>query len=112
MINIWFQLWSAFAIVSTLIYIYIYIVYLSLSIYLLYSQFAALHLSYDVAGATFLAAATSAPELFVAVVGTFVTEGDIGIGTIVGSSVFNLLGIAAVCGIFTGIVSDCFEIYC
>lgn len=33
-------------------------------------------------------------------------EGDTGIGTIVGSSVFNLLGIAAVCGLATGVVSN------
>ncbi|KAH8270721.1 hypothetical protein KR044_012600, partial [Drosophila immigrans] len=59
-----------------------------------------LHMSYDVAGATFLAAATSAPELFVSIVGTCITKGDIGVGTIVGSSVFNVLGIAAFCGIF------------
>lgn len=39
-------------------------------------------MSNDVAGATFMAAATSAPELFVNVIGTFITEGDIGIGTI------------------------------
>nr|XP_017009031.2 sodium/potassium/calcium exchanger 3 [Drosophila takahashii] len=60
-----------------------------------------LRMTYDVAGATFLAAATSAPELFVAFVGTFITHGDIGVGTIVGSSVFNILVIAAVCGILT-----------
>ncbi|XP_022219750.1 sodium/potassium/calcium exchanger 3 [Drosophila obscura] len=64
-----------------------------------------LRLTYDVAGATFLAAATSAPELFVAFVGTFITKGDIGVGTIVGSSVFNVLGIATVCGIFTGVTA-------
>ncbi|XP_043659940.1 sodium/potassium/calcium exchanger 4 isoform X4 [Drosophila teissieri] len=58
-------------------------------------------MTYDVAGATFLAASTSAPELFVNFVGTFVTNGDIGLGTIVGSSVFNILAIAGVCGIFT-----------
>ncbi|XP_039500170.1 sodium/potassium/calcium exchanger 4 isoform X1 [Drosophila santomea] len=60
-----------------------------------------LRMSYDVAGATFLAASTSAPELFVNFVGTFVTNGDIGLGTIVGSSVFNVLAIAGVCGIFS-----------
>ncbi|XP_017156708.1 sodium/potassium/calcium exchanger 4 [Drosophila miranda] len=64
-----------------------------------------LRMTYDVAGATFLAAATSAPELFVAFIGTFITEGDIGVGTIVGSSVFNVLGIATVCGIFTGVTA-------
>ncbi|KAH8289137.1 hypothetical protein KR054_000875, partial [Drosophila jambulina] len=61
----------------------------------------AFKMSYDVAGATFLAASTSAPELFINVVGTFITYSDIGIGTIVGSSVFNVLVICAVCGILT-----------
>lgn len=56
-------------------------------------------MSNDVAGATFMATATSAPELFVNVIGTFITEGDIGIGTIVGSAVFNILAIAACCGL-------------
>lgn len=46
-------------------------------------------MSNDVAGATFMAAATSAPELFVNVIGTFITEGDIGIGTI-GKDLSNL----------------------
>ncbi|KAH8386743.1 hypothetical protein KR093_002376, partial [Drosophila rubida] len=58
-----------------------------------------LRIGYDVAGATFLAAATSAPELFVSIVGTCIIQGDIGVGTVVGSSVFNVLGIAAFCGI-------------
>lgn len=56
-----------------------------------------LNLSKDVAGATFMAFATSAPELFVNVIGTFLTESDLGIGTVVGSAVFNTLGVAA-CG--------------
>ncbi|GLG94215.1 Sodium/potassium/calcium exchanger 5 [Gryllus bimaculatus] len=63
----------------------------------------ALNMSNDVAGATFMAAATSAPELFVNVIGTFITEGDIGVGTIVGSAVFNILAVAACCGIGAGI---------
>lgn len=63
-------------------------------------------MSNDVAGATFMAAATSAPELFVNVIGTFITEGDIGVGTIVGSAVFNILAVAACCGIGAGIVSN------
>lgn len=61
-------------------------------------------MSADVAGATFMAAATSAPELFVNVIGTFITEGDIGVGTIVGSAVFNILAVAACCGIGAGMV--------
>ncbi|XP_055911886.1 sodium/potassium/calcium exchanger 3-like isoform X2 [Eupeodes corollae] len=60
-------------------------------------------MSTDVAGATFMAAATSAPELFVNIIGTFITEGDLGIGTIVGSAVFNTLGVAAVCGVVSGV---------
>ncbi|XP_031767305.1 probable sodium/potassium/calcium exchanger CG1090 isoform X2 [Galleria mellonella] len=64
----------------------------------------ALNMTNDVAGATFMAAATSAPELFVNVIGTFITEGDIGVGTIVGSAVFNILAVAACCGIGAGMV--------
>jgi solute carrier family 24 (sodium/potassium/calcium exchanger), member 3 len=67
-------------------------------------NFSALEMSSDVAGATFMAAATSAPELFVNVIGTFITEGDIGVGTIVGSAVFNILAVAACCGIGAGMV--------
>ncbi|XP_066138586.1 sodium/potassium/calcium exchanger 3 isoform X2 [Euwallacea fornicatus] len=63
----------------------------------------AFNMSADVAGATFMAAATSAPELFVNVIGTFITEGDIGVGTIVGSAVFNILAVAACCGVSAGI---------
>lgn len=69
-------------------------------------------MTYDVAGATFLAASTSAPELFVNFVGTFVTNGDIGLGTIVGSSVFNILVIAGVCGIFTQPVRTIHHLSC
>ena len=42
-----------------------------------------LHLSEDVAGATFMAAGSSAPELFTSIVGVAV-ETDVGVGTIVG----------------------------
>ncbi|KAG5266597.1 hypothetical protein AALO_G00233910 [Alosa alosa] len=61
-----------------------------------------LHLSEDVAGATFMAAGSSAPELFTSVIGVFITKGDVGVGTIVGSAVFNVLCIIGVCGIFAG----------
>ncbi|CAM9403045.1 unnamed protein product [Phaeothamnion confervicola] len=51
-----------------------------------------LNVSPDVAGATFMAAGTSAPELFAALVGLFVSESsDTGVGTVVGSAVFNIL---------------------
>lgn len=58
-----------------------------------------LHMSQDVAGATFMAFATSAPELFTSFVGVFVTQSDIGVGTVVGSAIFNMLGIAACTGL-------------
>lgn len=45
----------------------------------------------DVAGATFMAAGGSAPELFTSLLGVFVAESDVGFGTIVGSAVFNVL---------------------
>uniref|UniRef100_A0A3B1KA32 Solute carrier family 24 member 5 n=1 Tax=Astyanax mexicanus TaxID=7994 RepID=A0A3B1KA32_ASTMX len=63
-----------------------------------------LGLSQDVAGATFMAAGSSAPELVTAFLGVFVTKGDIGVSTIVGSAVYNLLGICAACGILTAVV--------
>ncbi|KAK2853791.1 hypothetical protein Q5P01_006452 [Channa striata] len=58
-----------------------------------------LGLSQDVAGATFMAAGSSAPELVTAFLGVFVTKGDIGVSTIVGSAIYNLLGICAACGL-------------
>ncbi|KAF7228309.1 sodium/potassium/calcium exchanger 3 [Nothobranchius furzeri] len=61
-----------------------------------------LNLSQDVAGATFMAAGSSAPELFTSLIGVFITKGDVGVGTIVGSAVFNILVIIGLCGIFAG----------
>lgn len=51
----------------------------------------------DVAGATFMAAGGSAPELFTSIIGLFLTQSDVGIGTIVGSAVFNVLFVIAAC---------------
>ncbi|XP_048005163.1 sodium/potassium/calcium exchanger 3-like isoform X2 [Leguminivora glycinivorella] len=53
----------------------------------------------NVAAATFMSVATSAPEFFVNVISTFMTESDMGIGTIIGSAIFNALGVAAIGGI-------------
>ncbi|XP_026730180.1 sodium/potassium/calcium exchanger 4-like [Trichoplusia ni] len=50
----------------------------------------------NVAAATFMSVATSCPEFFVNVISTFLTESDMGIGTIVGSAIFNALGVAAI----------------
>jgi len=55
-----------------------------------------LNLSMDIAGATLMAAGGSAPELFTSLVGTF-SESAIGFGTIVGSAVFNVLFVIAMC---------------
>ena len=55
----------------------------------------ALKLSDDVAGATFMAAGSSAPELFTSIADSFGPANNIGIGTIVGSAMFNILIIVA-----------------
>lgn len=60
-----------------------------------------LQISDDVAGATFMAAGGSAPELFTSVIGVFVSFNDVGIGTIVGSAVFNILFVIGMCAIFS-----------
>lgn len=43
----------------------------------------------DVAGATFMAAGASSPELFTAMIGLLVYDSNIGVGTVVGSEIFN-----------------------
>ena len=60
-----------------------------------------LAISDDVAGATFMAAGGSAPELFTSVLGVFVAKSNIGFGTIVGSAVFNVLFVIGMCVIFS-----------
>jgi Ca2+/Na+ antiporter len=42
--------------------------------------------------------ATSSPELCISCVSTFITEGEFGIGAIVGSAIFNILVVTACCG--------------
>eukprot|EP00112_Aurelia_sp_Birch-Aquarium-sp1_P013018 Seg2745.2 transcript_id=Seg2745.2/GoldUCD/mRNA.D3Y31 product="Sodium/potassium/calcium exchanger 4" protein_id=Seg2745.2/GoldUCD/D3Y31 len=61
-----------------------------------------MNLSEDVAGATFMAAGSSAPELFTSIIGLFVANGDVGTGTIVGSAVFNILIILSLVGLLAG----------
>jgi len=56
-----------------------------------------LQITPDVAGATFMAAGGSAPELFTSIIGVFIAQSDVGIGTIVGSAVFNILFVIAAC---------------
>ena len=55
----------------------------------------------DIAGATLMAAGGSAPELFTNIFGTFVQHSEVGIGTVVGSAVFNVLFVIAMCAIFS-----------
>ena len=52
----------------------------------------------DIAGATFMAAGGSAPELFTSFIGTF-AESAVGFGTIVGSAVFNVLFVIGTCAV-------------
>ncbi|XP_060648112.1 probable sodium/potassium/calcium exchanger CG1090 [Drosophila nasuta] len=79
-----------------------------------------LHLSPDVAGATFMAAGSSAPELATVVIGVFFAKDDIGISGVIGSAVFNIMFVISVCALCSGtvcqlnwwpLVRDCF-FYC
>lgn len=77
-----------------------------------------LELSEDVAGATFMAAGSSAPELFSSSMSLVSSAGnEIGVGTIVGSAVFNVLMIIGATAYMSGrtmaldwkpLVRDCF----
>ncbi|XP_051785868.1 sodium/potassium/calcium exchanger 2-like isoform X2 [Erpetoichthys calabaricus] len=58
-------------------------------------------ISDDVAGATFMAAGGSAPELFTSIIGVFISHSNVGIGTIVGSAVFNILFVIGMCALFS-----------
>ena len=61
----------------------------------------ALQMNDDVAGATFMAAGGSAPELFTSFMGVFVAKSSVGFGTIVGSAVFNVLFVIGMCAMFS-----------
>jgi K+-dependent Na+/Ca+ exchanger-like protein len=58
----------------------------------------------DVAGASLMAIGSSAPELFIALTAVFIgaEHGSVGIGTIVGSAVFNILVITGASAIIAG----------
>eukprot|EP01048_Picozoa_sp_COSAG05_P018333 COSAG05_NODE_2664_length_2786_cov_26.732409_1_plen_374_part_10 len=79
-----------------------------------------LGLSDDVAGATCMAAAGSAPEFFISLIATF-QQSSIGFGTIVGSAAFNALFIIGMCALFSSkavqltwwpLARDCFYYAC
>lgn len=72
------------------------------------------------AGATFMAAGSSAPELATVVIGVFFAKDDIGISGVIGSAVFNIMFVISVCALCSGtvcqlnwwpLVRDCF-FYC
>jgi K+-dependent Na+/Ca+ exchanger-like protein len=57
-------------------------------------------ISMDVAGATFMAAGGSMPELLTSFISVFQEQPGVGFFTIMGSAVFNVLFVIAVCAIF------------
>lgn len=58
-----------------------------------------LDITEDVAGATFMAAGASAPELFTKTIGVFVSFDDLEIGTMVGSEGFHIMFVIGVCAL-------------
>ncbi|CAH1112553.1 unnamed protein product [Psylliodes chrysocephalus] len=63
-----------------------------------------LKMSPDVAGATFMAAGSSAPELATVIIGVFLAKDDIGISGVIGSAVFNIMFVIACCGLCSSAV--------
>ncbi len=63
-----------------------------------------LKLPSDVAGASLMAIGSSAPELFIALMAVLIggDHGDIGVGTIVGSAIFNILVITGASAVVAG----------
>nr|XP_022335494.1 probable sodium/potassium/calcium exchanger CG1090 [Crassostrea virginica] len=64
----------------------------------------AFHIQPDVAGATLMAAGSSAPELATAVIAVFIAQDDIGLGAVVGSAVYNVMFVISVCALGAGMV--------
>jgi len=56
-----------------------------------------------------MALATTIPEFFTNTISTFVTQSDMGFGTIIGSMMFNTLGVAA-CAAFAAPGVGLFEL--
>lgn len=76
-----------------------------------------LKLSPDIAGASFMAAGSSAPELATVIIGVFFAKDDIGVSGVIGSAVFNIMFVISCCALCTGtvcqlnwwpLVRDCF----
>lgn len=68
----------------------------------------ALHLGVNetVIGLTIVAAGTSLPELITSVVAAFKKENDIAVGNVVGSNIFNLLGVAGITSIVHPLITE------
>ncbi|KAG4079689.1 hypothetical protein HA402_009075 [Bradysia odoriphaga] len=61
----------------------------------------ALNITPDVGAAVFMSTATCTPELFTNLIGTFIADSDMGIGAVIGSLMFNILGVSAVASFAT-----------
>lgn len=55
----------------------------------------------EIVGATLLAAGSSAPELVTVIISLFSKKNDIGISEVIGSAIFNVIFVIALCGLVT-----------
>ncbi|KAG4069582.1 hypothetical protein HA402_002645 [Bradysia odoriphaga] len=55
----------------------------------------------DVGAAVFMASATAMPELFTNLISTFIADSDMGLGAVIGSLMWNILGVASVASLAT-----------
>lgn len=60
-----------------------------------------LAISYDVVGATFMAAGISTPKLLGFLIGVFITHDNVDFGTVAGSAVFNVSFVIGLCALFS-----------
>lgn len=58
-----------------------------------------------------MSTATCTPELFTNLIGTFVADSDMGLGAVIGSLMFNILGVSAVASFATKKVRQIAYIY-
>lgn len=63
-----------------------------------------IHISKAIIGATIIALGTSLPELAVTIAGIVKKKSDISLGNVIGSNIFNILGVLGVTGIISKIV--------
>lgn len=61
-----------------------------------------LHVDPDVAGATFMAAASSVPAIAASIIAIMVAKGEMGVSTALGSAVLNAAGVISVSALFAG----------